>query len=200
MKKQKLRIGGKALNSIIKESVKQILSESMSAEDFQSALKTRFENDLKELFSKKVEEYCNYDQNYDVNDFEDYVDEYAYNLSDTWTNSSIEKLHSQDWNFPAHNFRPLNFVMEKEYNVHNFEELLNLEDPVDVYVKWFWSCFGTYNVCYNFSNDLNEYADEIDSDRPYDSETSDPIKINESQLNHIIKNCVVKVLRNRRRG
>lgn len=163
MKKNTIRLNESQLRQIIKESVKKYLCESLSPQEFENGLQVQFEKELIELFKKELINVCAGNA-YGPEFFEDDAEEYAYYLSERWTRSAMKILQSDDWHIPHHNFRPLDFVMEQEYNVHNFEELLQLEDSVNAFVDWYWSCYGTHDVCYNFGNLIADKIYDMDQE------------------------------------
>jgi len=161
MKKQVIKINESQLREMIKESVKRVLCESLDPQTFEEGLFNNFRETLTSLCQEVVENYS--DENYGLDFFDDYVEEFANTEARELTNDSIKVLNSNNWDIPKNNFRPLDFVMG-EQGIHNFQELLNTDDPVGIYTDWFWDSFGTYGIKYNFGNLLNDIIDNLEQD------------------------------------
>ena len=48
----------------------------------------------------------------------------------------------------------------EEQGIHNFQELLAKPNAVEIYTGWYWQCFGTRSVRYNFGEYINAIMDE----------------------------------------
>lgn len=159
-KKQTVKLNERQLKNIVKESIKMVLKEQYSDNTLKDGLKKRFEENLKDLFISEA------------NDLEDefgWVDEefcevYADSVAESITEDCLALINRNNWDYPRNNFRPFGFVMEHDYNIKTKEDLLKREDAVDIVVDWFFDCFGTYGLCYNFSNDYCEHMHDLNSE------------------------------------
>ena len=158
--KQKIRINESTLRKIVAESVRRILKESYSPQQFKEELRDKFYNDLLEICMETAENYYGEKGYY----YEDICEDYASESAEKFSNDAIKLLNSNDWDVPYSNFRPFGYVMDSEYNVHNIQEFLSLPNPVEVFVNWFWDAFGTYGFKYNFGGYLSEYYDDEDEE------------------------------------
>lgn len=157
---------------------KKIVKESMDKQSFKDGLINAFRSQLQELFNEVIEKA-------NAQPYDWYAEEYANILAEDWAKSAVQLLNSSDWHYPQNNFRPLDFVMN-EQGIHNFQELLDKENPVEIFTDWFWECYGTYNVKYNFSNGLDDlmYEDEEENGNQ-----------EENALNEAIKRAIRNVLK-----
>lgn len=175
MKNNKIKINESTLRKLIKESI--------DTETLKQQLQEKFEEQLLELYEKVVN-----DHGYDLGLCEDYCDEYAYYTSDKLANDCIKVVNSNNWNVPQNNFRTFDFVMENDYNITTKEELLEREDACDIIIDWFWDCFGSWGLKYNFGSDLDEFMNEMEDDEDNDD------TLNESKVKNLIKKNIKKVL------
>ena len=126
----------------------------MTPQDFHFQLEQAFYGDLRELFMEVIKNF-----GYTEGFLSDYAEEYAADLAYQWADKSIELLEGSNWDFPQHNLRPLDYVMG-EQGIHNFQELLAKPNAVEIYTSWYWECFGTYSVKYNFGEYISAIAED----------------------------------------
>ena len=117
-------------------------------------LNRMFKKALLEMYTKKVIN----DNLYNIEEVEEYCEEHASDTAEALTRDCISLINSNDWNAPKNNFYTFDFAMEAEHNITNKEQLLLRDDAADIVFAWFWRCFGSYNLLYNFTDDLNEYC------------------------------------------
>ena len=115
-----------------------------------------FKKRLFEMYREKVVNDNLY--NIEEEEVEDFCKEHASATAESLTRDCINLINSNDWNVPENNFYTFDFAMEFEHNITNKEQLLSRDDAADIVFACFWSCFGSYNLLYNFTNDLNEYC------------------------------------------
>lgn len=167
MKKNIIKLNENTLRHIVAESVKKVLKEYNSQitpelfkeqlmEDFESTLLSLYEDVLNKNFKKEKEVYEDY--MYEI------AEEMAHIVAESLTNDSMRVLNSNNWDVPKNNFRPLGFVMNREHNVHNFQELLSKPNPVDIYTNWFWGAFGTFAVKYKFSEVIGDLLYDLEEE------------------------------------
>lgn len=152
-----IRLSESKLKKIIAESVSRILNEesgSMTPESFRGELERYFYNTLVNLFTSEVKN-CGYDPS----SFDDYIADYAEDAAYSIAEGAINLLQGNNWDYPSYNLRPLDYVMS-EQGITNFQELLARDNAVEIFASWFWECFGTYNLKYNFMSDFQAYLDE----------------------------------------
>ena len=113
-----------------------------------------FKKRLLEMYMKKVVN----DNLYNVEEVEDFCNEHASDTAESLTRDCISLINSNDWNAPKNNFYTFDFAMKAEHDITNKEQLLLRDDVAEIVFAWFWRCFGSYNLIYNFTNDLNEYC------------------------------------------
>ena len=89
---------------------------------------------------------------------EDFCKEHASDTAESLTRDCISLINSNDWNAPKNNLYTFDFAMKSEHNITSKEQLLSRDDDADIVFAWFWKCFGSYNLIYNFTNDLNDYC------------------------------------------
>lgn len=157
MKKKTVNLSESRINRIIKESMRRVLKEDTTMDELEEQLKGIFEENLLEIYRERVEN----DGYYDFDVVEDYCSDYANMTAEQLARDCITVINSSNWDVPENNFRPFGYVMESEYGVTNKEQLLSRDDAAEIIISWFWGCFGTNNLAYNFSNDLNEYMDNL---------------------------------------
>ena len=119
-----------------------------------SQLKIMFAKALLGMYREKVVN----DNLYNIEDVEEYCEEHASDTAESLTRDCTSLINSNDWNAPKNNFYSFDFAMKSEHNITNKEQLLSRDDAADIVFEWFWKCFGSYNLIYNFTNDLNEYC------------------------------------------
>lgn len=156
-KKQTIKLNESQLKNIVKETIKMVLKEQYSDNSLKDELKKRFEEKFKDLF---ISEAYDWKDEFGFVD-EDYCEEYAYYLAEKIAEDCLTLINSNDWDYPQNNFRPFGFVMKHDYNINSKEDLLKREDAVDIVVDWFFDCFGTYDLRYNFTNDYCERMTEL---------------------------------------
>lgn len=152
-----IRLSESKLKKIIAESVRRILKEgsgSMTPESFRGELERYFYNTLVKLFTSEVKNY-----GYNSSSFDDYIADYAENAAYSIVEDAINLLQGNNWDYPSYNLRPLDYVM-REQGITNFQELLARDNAVEIFASWFWECFGTYNLKYNFMTDFQAYLEE----------------------------------------
>ena len=125
-------------------------------EKLKSQLNIMFKKRLFEMYREKVVNDNLY--NIEEEEVEDFCKEHASATAESLTRDCINLINSNDWNVPENNFYTFDFAMEFEHNITNKEQLLSRDDAADIVFACFWSCFGSYNLLYNFTNDLNEYC------------------------------------------
>lgn len=153
MKKKTVDLSESRINRIIKESMRKILKEGTTIDELEEQLNGIFEENLLEMYRDKVEA----DGYYDFIDVEDYCSDYANMTAEQLTRDCINVINSSNWDVPENNFRPFGYVMETKYGITNKEQLLSRDDAAEIVTSWFWECFGSYNLVYNFVSDLYEY-------------------------------------------
>lgn len=153
-----MKIDESKLRAIIAESIKRVLKEdvggAMTPQEFHAQLEQAFYRDLRDIFMEVIKNF-GYDEEFLSDEAADYAAELAYQ----WADKSIELLEGSNWDFPQHNLRSLDYVME-EQGIHNFQELLAKPNAVEIYTGWYWQCFGTRSVSYNFGEYINAIMDE----------------------------------------
>ena len=153
MKKKKIDLSESRINRIIKESMRKILKEGTTIDELEEQLKGIFEENLLEIYREKVENEGYYD--FDI--VEDYCSDYANMTAEQLARDCITVINSSNWDVPKNNLRSFGFVMESEYGITNKDQLLSRDDAAEIIISWFWECFGTNELAYNFANDLYEY-------------------------------------------
>ena len=121
-----------------------------------SELTSMFKKRLFEMYREKVVNDNLY--NIEEEEIEDFCKEHASDTAESLTRDCINLINSNDWNAPKNNFYTFDFAMEAEHNITNKEQLLLRDDAADIVFAWFRKCFGSYNLIYNFTDDLNEYC------------------------------------------
>ena len=120
-----------------------------------SKLKTMFAKALLGMYREKVVN----DNLYNIEEeVEDFCKEHASATAESLTRDCISLINSNDWNVPKNNLYSFSFAMKSEHNITSKEQLLSRDDDADIVFAWFWRCFGSYNLIYNFTDDLNEYC------------------------------------------
>ena len=119
-------------------------------------LKIMFAKALLGMYREKVVNDNLY--NIEEEEVEDYCEEHASATAESLTRDCISLINSNDWNAPKNNLYSFDFAMKSEHNITSKEQLLSRDDAADVVFAWFWKCFGSYNLIYNFTNDLNDYC------------------------------------------
>ena len=123
-------------------------------EKLNSKLSGMFAKALLGMYREKVVN----DNYYSFEDVEDFCKDYASATAESLTRDCISLINSKDWNFPKNNLYTFDFAMKSEHNITNKEQLLARDDAAEIVIKWFRKCFGSYNLIYNFTDDLNEYC------------------------------------------
>lgn len=159
-KKQTIKLNESQLKNIVKETIKMVLKEQYSDNTFKDGLKERFEEKFKNLFLSEAND-LKHEFGWVDNDF---CEEYAYDAAERTAEDCLTLINSNNWNYPQNNFLPFGFVMKHDYNINTKEDLLKREDAVDIVFDWFFDCFGTYNLCYNFTNDYSEHMVELNGE------------------------------------
>ena len=119
-----------------------------------SKLKRMFAKALFEMYREKVVN----DNLYNIEEVEEFCKEHARATAESLTRDCISLINGNDWNAPKNNLYTFDFAMKAEHNITNKEQLLSRDDAADIVFGWFWRCFGSYNLIYNFTDDLNEYC------------------------------------------
>ena len=119
-----------------------------------SKLTSMFKKRLLEMYMKKVVN----DNLYNIEEVEDFCKEHASDIAESLTRDCISLINSNDWNAPKNNLYSFDFAMKSEHNITNKEQLLSRDDAPDIVLAWFWRCFGSYYLIYNFTDDLNNYC------------------------------------------
>ena len=122
-------------------------------------LKRMFKKRLLEMYTKKVVNDNLY--NIEEEEVEEFCKEHASDTAESLTRDCISLINSKDWNAPKNNLYTFDFAMKAEHNITTKEQLLSRDDAAEIVFAWFWSCFGSYNLIYNFTDDLNEYCNEF---------------------------------------
>lgn len=156
MKKKKINLSESKINRIIKESMRRVLKEGTTIDELEEQLNGIFEENLLEMYRDKVEA----DGYYDFIDVEDWCSDYANDTAYQLAHDCISVINSSNWDFPKNNFRPFGYVMETKYGITNKEQLLSRDDAAEIVTSWFWECFGSYDLVYNFASDLYEYKND----------------------------------------
>ena len=117
-------------------------------------LKRMFKKRLLEMYTKKVVN----DNLYNIEEVEDFCEEHARATSESLARDCISLINSNNWNAPKNNLYSFDFAMKAEHNITNKEQLLSRDDAAEIVFAWFFRCFGSYNLIYNFTDDLNEYC------------------------------------------
>ena len=119
-----------------------------------SQLNRMFKKRLLEMYRDKVVN----DNLYNIEEVEDFCKEHASATAESLTRDCTSLINSNDWNAPKNNLYSFDFAMKAEHNINNKEQLLSRDDAADIVFAWFWKCFGSYNLIYNFTDDLNDYC------------------------------------------
>ena len=120
-----------------------------------SKLKTMFAKALLGMYREKVVN----DNLYNIEEeVEDFCKEHASATAESLTSDCISLINSNDWNAPKNNLYTFGFAMKSEHNITSKEQLLSRDDAAEIVIEWFWRCFGSYSLIYNFTNDLNDYC------------------------------------------
>ena len=119
-----------------------------------SQLTSMFKKRLLEMYMKKVVN----DNLYNIEEVEEFCKEHASATAESLTRDCISLINSNDWNAPKNNLYTFDFAMKSEHNITNKEQLLSRDDAADIVFAWFCRCFGSYNLIYNFTDDLNDYC------------------------------------------
>ena len=135
------------------------------------------------MLQEKRDAYCNDDDLHGWYYDDDQIEEYVQNLVDEFNRDMKEYLHGEhkiignfnniDYNYNSHLFKVSDGKYgtdEIKYNFKGVEammtrldngedsELANFERKA--LLSWFWETFGTWGICYNFSDHLSaEYDD-----------------------------------------
>ena len=117
-------------------------------------LNRMFAKTLLEMYREKVVN----DNLYNIEEVEDFCEDYASDTAESLTRDCISLINSKDWNAPKNNLYSFGFAMKSDHNITSKEQLLSRDDAAEIVINWFWRCFGSYNLIYNFTNDLNEYC------------------------------------------
>ena len=113
-----------------------------------------FKKRLLEMYREKVVN----DNLYNIEEVEEYCEEHASATAESLTRDCIILINSKDWNAPKNNLYSFGFAMKSEHNITSKEQLLSRDDAAEIVINWFWRCFGSYNLIYNFTDDLNDYC------------------------------------------
>ena len=113
-----------------------------------------FKKRLLEMYREKVVN----DNLYNIEEVEDFCEEHDSATAESLTRDCTSLINSNDWNAPKNNLYTFDFAMKSEHNITNKEQLLSRDDAADIVFAWFFWCFGSYNLIYNFTDDLNEYC------------------------------------------
>ena len=119
-----------------------------------SKLNRMFTKALLGMYREKVVN----DNLYNIEEVEDFCKDYASATAESLTRDCISLINSNDWNVPKNNLYTFDFAMKSEHNITSKKQLLSRDDAADIVFAWFWRCFGSYNLIYNFTDDLNEYC------------------------------------------
>ena len=119
-----------------------------------SKLNRMFKKELLEMYMEKVVN----NNLYNIEEVEDFCEEHASVTAESLTRDCISLINSNNWNVPKNNLYSFSFAMKAEHNITNKEQLLSRDDVADIVFAWFFRCFGSYNLIYNFTDDLNEYC------------------------------------------
>ena len=119
-----------------------------------SQLNIMFKKRLLEMYREKVVN----DKLYNIEEVEEFCKEHASDTAESLTRDCTSLINSNDWDAPKNNLYSFDFAMKAEHNITNKEQLLSRDDAADIVFAWFWKCFGSYNLIYNFTDDLNEYC------------------------------------------
>lgn len=122
-------------------------------ENLKNKLLGMFTEELLEMYREKVVN----DNLYNIEEVEDYCNEHAIATAEYLTRDCISLINSKNWDFPNNNLYTFSFAMKSEH-ITTKQQLLSRGDAAEIVFAWFWRCYGTYNLIYNFTNDLNEYC------------------------------------------
>ena len=117
-------------------------------------LTSMFKKRLLEMYREKVVN----DNLYNIEEVEEFCKEHAKATAESLTRDCTSLINSNDWNAPKNNLYSFDFAMKNEHNITNKEQLLSRDDAADIVFAWFWKSFGSYNLIYNFTDDLNDYC------------------------------------------
>ena len=121
-----------------------------------SQLTSMFKKALLGMYREKVVNDNLY--NIEEEDVEDFCKEHASATAESLTRDCTSLINSKDWNNPKNNLYTFGFAMKAEHNITSNEQLLSRDDAAEIVFAWFWKCFGSYNLIYNFTDDLNDYC------------------------------------------
>lgn len=88
-------------------------------------------------------------------------DDYEYNFKNNHAKQMKKYLNSEDTSIPG-NFNNIRRDVQKDFGESfdefkkHFEEDTATEEEIEFLVDWFVETFGTYNWCYNLSNEMGE--------------------------------------------
>ena len=125
-------------------------------ENLRNKLNILFSKALLEMYREKVVNDNLY--NIEEEEVEDFCKEHASDTAESLTRDCISLINSNDWNEPKNNLYTFDFAMKSEHNITTKEQLFSRDDAAEIVFAWFWKCFGSYNLIYNFTDDLNEYC------------------------------------------
>ena len=123
-------------------------------EKLKSKLNRMFKKRLLEMYMEKVVN----DNLYNIEEVEEFCKEHASATAESLARDCTSLINSNDWNAPKNNLYSFDFAMKAEHNITNKEQLLSRDDAADIVFAWFFRCFGSYNLIYNFTDDLNYYC------------------------------------------
>lgn len=169
--KQKIRLSESSLRKMIKESVKQVLKESMSSNDY-------INRDLLYQETVKIleDEISNYEDNsYDVVDADYYIEEYAQEYCNSVVRDMKKYIESGEYHMRG-NFANIKRDYEHSHSEISFKEVIQMiqngenntltNEFRDWCVSWFWDAFGTFGLTYKFG----VYYDAVLDSWEYDEE------------------------------
>lgn len=126
--KKVVRLNENELKHMIMESVKRVLKESVSSDfeyEFYSRLYNIAEETCYNIAKRYAEKYRNFKGALDIFG-ECKISDIAQEYTEYWTPEVMGRLHTNKWEYP-------------EKGIHNVEELLEQENPVEILVEWFLS-------------------------------------------------------------
>ena len=106
------------------------------------------------MYMKKVVN----DNLYNIDEVKEYCEDHASPTAESLTRDCISLINSNEWNAPKNSLYTFAFAMKAEHNITSKEQLLSRDDAAEIVFAWFWRCFGSYNLIYNFTDDLNNYC------------------------------------------
>ena len=162
--KQRIRLTESSLKRMIKESVRQVLRESV--ESFSYIDKEAFFDEVVEILEAECEKYI---QNGYNDDYDYYINEYAQYFCDSMTNNLTNYIESGNYHMSG-NFANIEMDYEHDHKGTSFQEVVQMiqngenneltTEFKQWTISWIWYAFGTFGLTYKFSNYIDEHMND----------------------------------------